>query len=277
MACCLPVHADLTAETALLPGFVRAEDGLYSYCQSKDLIAQYGIALTNKLPLYTPASPQPMNAYMVTHPDCEVGISGKGMRKISETGLVDSITRYLKEWQDEIVAQSAGAIQFVSDPDDADILISVRQDFQYYGDYSGNGITAKGYSSQIVFEAHKLTAPNNEVVLNVIRQPGSVVSLSSGGTFWEYPPELKGTQSLEAFVTQMLSWYGFGAKMGDNGETVKTLQQALADQEFLDGKVDGVFSALTQDALGTFQQAKGLETTGIVDEATLLALYYNIK
>ncbi|MDR0897640.1 MAG: peptidoglycan-binding protein [Oscillospiraceae bacterium] len=274
MACCLPVHAEQTAETTMLPGLVRVEDGLYSYWQSQYLIVHYGIALTDNLPIYTPASPQPMNVYMVTHPDCQVGINRDGMYLVSEKGLVDSITKYLDEWQEEIVAQSAGAIQFVNDPDDADIVLSVCQRYEYAGKYTGG---VEGYSSRIAFEARKLTSPYKNVRLTDMNRAANKETVSGGGNFWKHPPELEGSQALKAFVTQMLSWYGFGAKMGDEGETVKALQQALADRGLLDGKIDGVFRAVTQDALETFQQAKGLETTGIVDVTTLLALYFDAE
>jgi len=275
MVCCLPAHAEQTTEATILPGLVRVENGLYAYCQSEDLVEQYDITLTDNLPIYTPASPQPMNVYMATHPDCDVGINHDGMYKVSEKGLVDSITKYLNQWQEEIVAQSAGAIQFVNNPDDADILIIVCQSYEYYGKYSGSGITATGYSCRIVFEARKLTAPYESVTLDEIRKPSSSESISGGGSFWKYPPDLEDTQALKMFVSQILGWYGFGTKMGDNGEAVKALQQALADRGMLDGKIDGVFGAVTRDALEAFQQAKELEATGVVDETTLLALYFD--
>ena len=60
------------------------------------LAEQYGLEAI-ELFLYTPADPQPLNAYLVTGLDCEVGINKDGMYPVSEKGLVNDITKYLQE------------------------------------------------------------------------------------------------------------------------------------------------------------------------------------
>ncbi|WP_298965683.1 glucosaminidase domain-containing protein [uncultured Roseibium sp.] len=53
---------------------------------------------------------------------------------------------------------------------------------------------------------------------------------------------------------------------------VSALQQALVALGYRLGKVDGIFGPLTAEALLAFQNENGLSTTGIVDEATQVAL-----
>ena len=59
---------------------------------------------------------------------------------------------------------------------------------------------------------------------------------------------------------------------GDRGASVMALQRRLADLGWLEGDCDGVFGGVTQAAVRAFQQAAGLEETGVADAATLAAL-----
>ena len=83
-------------------------------------------------------------------------------------------------------------------------------------------------------------------------------------------------KSLDSLISTSkdLSNVEIGMQIGANGEEVKNLQQALMDAGFALDKfgVDGIFSSETQAALKAFQEANGLESTGIVDESTLEVL-----
>ena len=63
-------------------------------------------------------------------------------------------------------------------------------------------------------------------------------------------------------------------KKGNKGENVKKVQTALEHLGYNLGKAgaDGKFGKMTQEAVKAFQELKGLEVTGIVDEKTLDAL-----
>lgn len=54
---------------------------------------------------------------------------------------------------------------------------------------------------------------------------------------------------------------------------VRRLQQRLAELGYLTDEPDGVFGSLTLKALKRFQSDQGLETSGVLDEATLAAIY----
>lgn len=245
-----------------------------AYMQAEKLAERYGIELTaDGLPLYTPKCPQPLNAYLVTHPACEVGINRDGMYKVSEKGLVSSITKYLKEWMGEIEKQSEGAIRFVENPDDADILVVAKQSYFFHGNYRGGRRTVKGYGCRVQLQAQRLTVPGQNTVLDKKKTPGRTERTSGGSMFWKSPPELKGTKQLQQFVQTMLGWYGYGAAQG-NGD-VKAVQQALISRGLLESKASGTFDAQTKDAVVRLQEMKGLDATGNVDEKTLIALYYD--
>lgn len=61
-------------------------------------------------------------------------------------------------------------------------------------------------------------------------------------------------------------------QMGDKGDEVKALQDALKAKGYLAGASDGSFGSATASALKAFQRANGLSVTGVADEATLKAL-----
>jgi peptidoglycan hydrolase-like protein with peptidoglycan-binding domain len=61
-------------------------------------------------------------------------------------------------------------------------------------------------------------------------------------------------------------------KMGDEGESVRALQQALTAVGFDAGAPDGGFAAKTRDAVAAFQREAGLVGDGVVGPQTALAL-----
>lgn len=65
-----------------------------------------------------------------------------------------------------------------------------------------------------------------------------------------------------------------GLKMGDTGDDVKKVQQALKDLGYNLDKfgVDGIVGEETTAAIKAFQEAAGLKVTGIIDDETLKAL-----
>lgn len=60
---------------------------------------------------------------------------------------------------------------------------------------------------------------------------------------------------------------------GSEGSAVRKLQQRLADLGYLDGEIDGDFGKKTKTSVQLFQQAAGLEVTGIADENTQILLF----
>ena len=61
-------------------------------------------------------------------------------------------------------------------------------------------------------------------------------------------------------------------KEGLRGDDVAEIQLVLKTRGFLKGEADGVFGALTVEAVKKFQESEGLETDGIVGESTLKRL-----
>jgi peptidoglycan hydrolase-like protein with peptidoglycan-binding domain len=54
---------------------------------------------------------------------------------------------------------------------------------------------------------------------------------------------------------------------------VRQVQQTLSDQGFEAGSADGIWGAKSVAALKAFQRAKGLNPTGVIDQATLQQLF----
>ena len=138
------------------PGLNRVEAGK-GYQQAQALAEQMGVELADGMPLYKPANAQPLNACMVVHPQCEVGIDRDDIYLVSEKGLIPEITDYLDQWIEDIQSASGNVIRFVSDPNDADVLVSACQSFKRYGEYSGGGMSAEGYACTVQLTATQLS------------------------------------------------------------------------------------------------------------------------
>ena len=57
-----------------------------------------------------------------------------------------------------------------------------------------------------------------------------------------------------------------------NPDRVRMAQQALKDQGYYSGPIDGVFSKSTHDAVRSLQKSKNLNVTGNIDDDTARAL-----
>ncbi len=224
---------------------------------------------------YAPGHGKPLNVFMVTHPDCWVGIARQGMFKVADKGLVDSITRYLNTWIQNIKDASGGTILFVADPDQADILLVVKQTFRAHGTYQGGGQTVTGYATRIDFYAYCLSDPSLEISVSKSNVPGGRVSVNGGGNFWMNPPEFRNTEQLQELVNGIMGWYGYQASVGSAGNGVYRARQALIDRGYLQADWGAECDGDMEAAIRLLQKDYGLEETGVIDRATLAALYYD--
>jgi peptidoglycan hydrolase-like protein with peptidoglycan-binding domain len=100
------------------------------------------------------------------------------------------------------------------------------------------------------------------VVGSIALSLGAVVVPSTVGLAGSAP------QSLSARATAIV-----GLQQGSRGDAVRSLQQALVSAGITPaGGVDGIFGVGTAAAVKQFQSARGLNATGMVDEATAAAL-----
>jgi len=289
------------------PGYSRTSDystgefGVFSGISQKTMTADelcglYGIELTDGFPLFQPEHGQPMNMYIVIHPDCQVPVLQNGtasLYKVSELGdlmdnplpfgangmfhgnkyfdLKDKVYRIMELIRDH----SDGCIQFVRDPDDADLLLSVNAGYSYYAEYyTENGDATSGYSCLLTLDAIQLSDPSDRTATSYTRNPEDQVTNPTIPEFYVSFPE-NADLDLDEFTETILGWYGNDAAEGSSGNGVAYLQQTLIDRGFLTGTADGIFGSSTRDAILALQQYCGLEPTGTVDHDTLLHIYYS--
>ena len=60
---------------------------------------------------------------------------------------------------------------------------------------------------------------------------------------------------------------------GDEGSAVKEMQNKLHDLGYYDGKINGIYSSLTSDAVRAFQSNNGLKVDGIAGKDTLKKMF----
>jgi peptidoglycan hydrolase-like protein with peptidoglycan-binding domain len=100
---------------------------------------------------------------------------------------------------------------------------------------------------------------------------GAAVGAGVGGYAGHYETQPGGLASNGA-GTRYGRTAGTGMRYSENSETIRSVQQALNDQGYDVGAVDGQMGPDTQDALRRFQQAQNLPQTGEPDERTRAAL-----
>jgi len=259
-----------------------------------ELCRMYGIYQTNNLPLYEPAAGQPLNVCVSIHSDCCIAMTYNdvyGFYAISNleadtawqkltsvtNGDHKSDTFYLKteEWCRKMADDSRGALHFVSDPDDADILLSVCVSYPYYNTYynDSGSASADGHSCKVTFDAIRLSDYNCYTRWSATKNPEDQVSLSTLSTFAVGYPDIS-AEDLAGFTDDILRWYGYGAANGTYSSGVKYAQQTLIDRGFLEGSADGSFGPATEAAVKKLQEYYGLETTGVIDTDTMLHIYF---
>ena len=253
------------------PGLSRAADTA-AFLTYDQLAERYEIAKER----YTAADGKPLSTFMVTAPDCMVGIRQDGMYKVVDKGIGE-IAEYLTELASAITEASEGTIRFVSDPDRADILIKVNQRFISQGKYISGSKVVKGYASEVTIKAFMLSNQYHTCVVTRTNAPGRTVSLSNGGggSFWMKPPKFRDTEEMNDLVRIMMSWYGYQRKNGSASSLVRSARQSLIDRNYLRGEAGAVFDDDMEAAVLQLQADYGLKETGVIDRPTLLAIYYN--
>lgn len=85
-------------------------------------------------------------------------------------------------------------------------------------------------------------------------------------------PEPSTTPSTTPSSTAAAVPAGTVLRPGDNGASIEALQAALASLGHDPGAVDGIYGAVTKEAVTAFQKSKGLEEDGIAGPKTIAAI-----
>jgi len=101
---------------------------------------------------------------------------------------------------------------------------------------------------------------------------GAVVGAGVGGYAGHYETQPGGLASANGPLTRSSERGGNGMRYSANSDEIRSVQQALNDQGYNPGPVDGQLGPSTEDALRQFQQAQNLPQTGQPDARTLAAL-----
>ena len=300
--------ADPEAETqapssAYGKGQERYYTGSGGFKKAGDLASEFETEPVDGIVYYTPDIAMPLCIFMAAHPDCQIGINHDGIYNVSEKGFSststglpafsnpgaqvnwanalggitsddDSMTSRMMTWRHLIEDESEGMLMFVPDPDEADILITVNETYPFYADYYGAGRTIEGYSCRVEMTACQLTDPTNIITVAKQNDPEDSVTTSGGARFWEDPPDFEGSSQITELVQAMLDWYGYKADIGSSGPGVALAQNTMINRGFLEGTADGSFGPMTAEAVKRVQEYYGLDQTGSIDRATLIAIYY---
>ena len=136
-----------------------------------------------------------------------------------------------------------------------------------------SGVYVPGGADGVFGQATK-TAVANYQRWNGLAVTGVVdATMSSKLGLGNAPTTAPATPTAPAAPTKATNPAFAGMTVGARGENVKVLQRALiAAGITVRGGADGVFGTMTATALKSYQKAKGLSATGVVDDATISGL-----
>lgn len=137
-------------------------------------------------------------------------------------------------------------------------------------------IEAAGIETTVFEDKIKSVAESHDINLDkLIEKHGSLGEVFKSGAVSS--DILK--EAVDGLRTSLVDLSGIERVLenGHVGEDVKLAQETLKNLghdlgDFGEGGVDGIFGAKTEEAVRAFQELKGLEVTGIIDDKTLSAL-----
>lgn len=163
----------------------------------------------------------------------------------------------------------------------SDLVRNMQARLKALGYYSGSTDGDFGPSTETAVKAfqrnNNLTADGvaGQATLSVLYSDGArSASYQQQDTGSKTTPIPKPTEvTVYRNVTPAPDGMYITLRQGDSGTEVRKLQQALKDQGYYTGYVDGKYGAATVDAVIRFQQNKGLSQDGIAGFATQRVLY----
>lgn len=122
-------------------------------------------------------------------------------------------------------------------------------------------IAAGALSTTAVVAQQQSDQPSQQDMMSGQQSP----SAQSGSTMGGQPGATSGSSMAQPSDRQTTA-------LNQNPDVVRQVQQSLNQQGYEAGSVDGVWGEQTQSALQKFQQSKGMQASGQLDEQTLAAL-----
>ena len=261
------LDAALPVPTGKYPEVISRHPEKIGFMTAQDLSSRTDVQLKNGMVPYVPSDSQPLNAYIVSGPLCEIPFGGSGPQRISKKGFDSNMPGRMTETAKLIEEKSKGAIRFVAEPEQADILVVFDQKYENAGKYTetGGSRTVTVYSCSITVSAYQLSNLSNTAKMKTQKKPGATIpasEIASMGSAHYMRPELDCSE-MDGFVKTILCWYGL---MGHGFEKADEILQ-------IRGFSDGRESA--GDVIRKIQKAYGLPQTGVVDYKTLVAIYFD--
>lgn len=163
----------------------------------------------------------------------------------------------------------------------SDLVRNMQARLKVLGYYKGSTDGDFGPSTEAAVKAFQQN--NNLTADGVAGQATLSVLYSDGARSASYSPQHTGSKVTPIPKPTEVTQYRnvtpapdgtyITLRQGDSGSEVRKLQQALKDQGYLTGSVDGKYGAATVDAVIRFQQNKGLSQDGIAGFATQRVLF----
>ncbi len=115
----------------------------------------------------------------------------------------------------------------------------------------------------------RTTTPTTTIPTTTTPSPAATTPATTPTTT---QPEPSTTPSTTPSSTAAAVPTGTVLRPGDNGASIEALQTALASLGHDPGEVDGIYGAVTKEAVTAFQNSKGLEEDGIAGPNTIAAI-----
>lgn len=192
---------------------------------------------------------------------------GNGTRYSQNSDEIRSVQQALNDQ-----GYNAGPADGVMGPSTEEALRRFQQakNLPQTGQPDGRTLAALGVSSQASYQANQTNGSNRSYQVSSGSNPPSQTNDSRrmsnrASNEDENRPQAKASSNASTSSNEPMA-------NSEGSERIRSVQQALNDQGYNAGAVDGIMGPHTQKALRQFQQAQHLRPTGRADARTLAAL-----
>ena len=200
--------------------------------------------------------------------------SGSSTKKADDNGPLKNGSQGSRVEKLQTRLQELGYYNGLIDGDFGDLTEKAFKLFQKQAGLYVDGIAGSDADLLYSDDAPAYVAEKKKADTEVVREEEDEELADTGALLTDIEDEEEEVTEEETAPEEETVTTGYSFSLGDTDDKLIAIQERLIALGWLeDGQADGTFGEMTQAAVLQFQEANGLEATGVIDEATYQMLF----